>query len=71
MWLWVATYRHLIRYTACSRLRPRFVHCVSLYFYVDCDIKTGGPGGGTDSSDRTFFNPDKYKVGYLLRMLPL
>jgi len=22
----------------------------------------GGPGGGTDSSDRTFFNPDKYKV---------
>ncbi|KAF5359556.1 hypothetical protein D9756_003460 [Leucocoprinus leucothites] len=26
------------------------------------DIQTGGPGGGTDVTDRTFFNPEKYKI---------
>ncbi|KAG6889287.1 hypothetical protein C0992_005703 [Termitomyces sp. T32_za158] len=23
---------------------------------------TGGPGGGTDAADRSFFNPEKYKI---------
>jgi len=33
--------------------------------WFDIDIMptcTGGPGGGIDSSDRCFFNPEKYKV---------
>ncbi|KAJ3564305.1 hypothetical protein NP233_g8381 [Leucocoprinus birnbaumii] len=28
----------------------------------DVDWDAGGPGGGTDVKDRTFFNPEKYKI---------
>jgi hypothetical protein len=44
-----------------SRLRSWFVRT-----FLKLDLGShryiGGPGGGTDASDRTFFNPDKYKV---------
>lgn len=30
----------------------------------------GGPGGGTDEKDRSFFNPQKYKACMLVSSLP-
>ena len=35
---------------------------VSLWLTIVVVFLHGGPGGGTDPSDRGFFNPEKYKI---------
>lgn len=44
-------------------LRPRSSSCVLKYLFI------GGPGGGTSPSDRGYFNPEKYKVCLIRRLL--
>ena len=45
-----------------SRLLARSVILAELLPEPASNITSGGPGGGTDPTDRGFFNPEKYKV---------